>query len=79
MVPVIYFAGFFVYFITETKQTPEIAREAALWPIILVYFILKAGIALMNDVVRIILLIVGFEYKNTEVYKKISDWGYGGI
>lgn len=57
------------------ETTPKDVRSALLWPIKFILFIIKTPIFFLNeDIIPILLLIFGFKYKNTKIYKFIEKY-----
>jgi hypothetical protein len=45
------------------------------WPLLLIKLILKLVVGLLNTLLIILCLLVGFKYKNTNMYKNLEKWG----
>lgn len=72
---IIYIAGVVVQYSTARKEdfTYNDARKAALWPItLIIWFIRNILWIIHDDVIVVILLILGFNYKKTNMFKRIS-------
>jgi len=56
--------------------TPSDVRKGLLWPLMLVYFMVRVPIAVLNDLIYGFLLIFNIEYNKTRLYKVIDKWGF---
>ena len=58
------------------KPTGKDVRVALIWPILLIPWIVKCCIWILNEVLAFVLLIFNYNYKRSNIYKFINDKVY---
>jgi len=59
---------------SHREATPKDAWLGVIWPLLLLWVIIKAVIWITNDLLSGIFLLFGFRYKKTGFYKIIDRW-----
>jgi hypothetical protein len=80
MVILIYLTGMSVYvsnrnedkIISHKGVTPKDMRMSLLWPILLIFWLIKASIWILNDLLTFVLLIFNYNYKKSKIYKFVN-------
>ena len=44
------------------------------WPILFLWLLVRCVMCVINELFVLILLLIGFKYKNTKMYKLINEW-----
>jgi hypothetical protein len=52
--------------------TPKDMRMALLWPILLTFWFIKTTIWILNDLLSFVLLIFGYKYRESKIFKFIN-------
>lgn len=63
-------------YVTSGKRdaNPRDMWWAMIWPIRLVFFFICGFLWLFHDFIALFLLVFSYQYKKTEMYKKIDKW-----
>lgn len=57
---------------SHRDATPKDIRMSLLWPILLTFWLVKASIWILNDLLAFVLLIFNYNYKESKIHKFID-------
>ena len=69
---IVYILGVFVTNACDDELTINSVRMSLIWPILLFIVFIKTILYLINEILMVLLLAIGFEYRRTRLYNFIE-------
>jgi len=67
------YPDFDVHYVSREMTTKD-AWAGLFWPILLIWFVIKCLIAIINEIVSFLCILIGYRYNNTKIYNRINKW-----